>query len=167
MASTALHITQTNTNNLRSPNTHRAAAKAEGELIRRKAADEATELAAKEAAWRAKAKEMNAATKVSTAVICSDDLLLVTKQPLHTLCDTPHWQSPEHPESSHYCFVHMLRHPHLPPHKQLWLETNNAQASNDTLLAFRAAERQREKQLEAAVEGVLLWWCHSEKGTAE
>lgn len=67
----------------------RAAAKAEGELIRRKAADEAAELAAKEAAWRAKAKEMNAATK----------------------------------------------------------------ASNDTLLAFRAAERQRDKQLEAAVEG--------------
>jgi hypothetical protein len=26
-------------------------------------------------------------------------------------------------------------------------------ASNDTLLAFRAAERQRDKQLEAAVEG--------------
>lgn len=67
----------------------RAAAKAEGELIRRKAADEAAELAAKEAAWRAKAKEMNAATK----------------------------------------------------------------ASNDTLLAFRAAERERDNQLEAAVEG--------------
>lgn len=71
--------------------TCRAAAKAEGELIRRKAADEAAELAAKEAAWRAKAKEMNAATK----------------------------------------------------------------ASNDTLMAFRAAERQRDKQLEAAVEGEL------------
>lgn len=70
----------------------RAAAKAEGELIRHKAAEEAAELAAKEAAWRAKAKEMNAATK----------------------------------------------------------------ASNDTLLAFRAAERQRDKQLEAAVEGELL-----------
>jgi hypothetical protein len=67
----------------------RAAAKAEGELIRHKAAEEAAELAAKEAAWRAKAKEMNAATK----------------------------------------------------------------ASNDTLLAFRAAERQRDKQLEAAFEG--------------
>jgi hypothetical protein len=67
----------------------RAAVKAEGELIRHKAAEEAAELAAKEAAWRAKAKEMNAATK----------------------------------------------------------------ASNDTLLAFRAAERQRDKQLEAAVEG--------------
>lgn len=67
----------------------RAAAKAEGELIRHKAVEEAAELAAKEAAWRAKAKEMNAATK----------------------------------------------------------------ASNDTLLAFRAAERQRDKQLEAAVEG--------------
>lgn len=67
----------------------RAAAAAEGELIRHKAAEEAAELAAKEAAWRAKAKEMNAATK----------------------------------------------------------------ASNDTLLAFKAAERQRDKQLEAAVEG--------------
>jgi hypothetical protein len=29
-------------------------------------------------------------------------------------------------------------------------------ASNDTLMAFRAAERQRDKQLEAAVEGELL-----------
>lgn len=67
----------------------RAAAAAEGELIRHKAAEEAAELAAKEAAWRAKAKEMNAATE----------------------------------------------------------------ASNETLLAFKAAERQRDKQLEAAVEG--------------
>ena len=86
----------------------RAAAKAEGELIRRKAAEEAAELSAKEAAWWAKAKEMNAATK----------------------------------------------------------------ASNDTLLAFRAAERQRDKQLEAAVEGegisnigchlaaCMTWWCN-------
>lgn len=68
---------------------YRAAAKAEGELIRRKAVEEAEELSAKEAAWRAQARAMNAATK----------------------------------------------------------------ASNDTLLAFRAAERQREQQLEAAVEG--------------
>jgi len=72
----------------------RAAARAEGELIRHKAAEEAAELAAKEAAWRAKAKEMNAATK----------------------------------------------------------------ASNDTLLAFRAAERERDRQLEAAVEGGHHTW---------
>lgn len=71
----------------------RAANKAEGELIRRKATEEAAELAAKEAAWRERAREMNAATK----------------------------------------------------------------ASNDTLLAFRAAERQREAQLEQAVEGARGW----------
>lgn len=68
----------------------RAANKAEGELIRRKATEEAAELAAKEAAWRAKALQMNAATT----------------------------------------------------------------AANDTLLAFRAAEQQREKQLEKAIEGM-------------
>jgi hypothetical protein len=67
----------------------RAANKAEGELVRRKAAEEAAELAAKEAAWRQKLLDMNAATK----------------------------------------------------------------ASNDTLLAFRAAERERDKQLEESVEG--------------
>lgn len=58
-------------------------------MIRRKAAEEAAELAAKEAAWRQQAKDMNAATK----------------------------------------------------------------AANDTLLAFRAAERARDRQLERAVEG--------------
>jgi hypothetical protein len=57
--------------------------------VRRKAAEEAAELAAKEAAWRQKLRDMNAATK----------------------------------------------------------------ASNDTLLAFRAAERERDKQLEESVEG--------------
>lgn len=67
----------------------RAANKAEGELIRRKAAEEAAELEAKEAAWRRKALEMNAATK----------------------------------------------------------------ATQDTLLAFKAAEKERNRQLEAAVEG--------------
>jgi hypothetical protein len=67
----------------------RAANKAEGELVRRKAVEEAAELAAKEAAWRQKLLDMNAATK----------------------------------------------------------------ASNDTLLAFRAAERERDKQLEQSVEG--------------
>jgi hypothetical protein len=59
--------------------------------VRRKAAEEAAELAAKEAAWRQKLLDMNAATK----------------------------------------------------------------ASNDTLLAFRAAERERDKQLEESVEGAL------------
>jgi hypothetical protein len=59
-------------------------------MVRRKAAEEAAELAAKEAAWRQQAKDMNAATK----------------------------------------------------------------AANDTLLAFRAAERERDRQLERAVEGV-------------
>lgn len=69
----------------------RASNQAEGELIRRKAAEEAADLAAKEAAWRAKALQMNAATK----------------------------------------------------------------AANDTLLAFRAAEQERDKQLEEAVEGAV------------
>jgi hypothetical protein len=67
----------------------RAADRAEGELIRRKAAEEAAELAAKEAAWRAKMGDMNAATA----------------------------------------------------------------AANATLLAFRAAERERERLMDAAVEG--------------
>lgn len=67
----------------------RAANKGEGEMIRRKAAEEAAELTAKETAWRAKAIEMNAAVK----------------------------------------------------------------AANDTLLAFRAAERERDKQLEHSIEG--------------
>jgi hypothetical protein len=70
----------------------RAANKAEGELVRRKAAEEAAELSAKEAAWRQKLLDMNAATK----------------------------------------------------------------ASNNTLLAFRAAERERDKQLEQSVEGEAL-----------
>lgn len=75
--------------NVAHPCVTRAANKAEGELIKRKAAEEAAELEAKEAAWRRKALEMNAATK----------------------------------------------------------------ATQDTLLAFKAAEKERNRQLEAAVEG--------------